>query len=423
MMKRMLAVAMLGVAIFGLTAFAILYVPEITGTFSFWTEFDPVVGQFDAFDLDMDVAYTIGTFEVVSDTTLVMPAIWVWQGFTGTWTTGSIDTYGHMLFGGSTADYLYGEWIAELTFGAIFFEIHGAYLGSSVLGGPAGGWAVRGSGVIGAFDLTSVTEFGAHIEDGDFAGITIVHALTGLERHYSTDPRPYSVDGCSTNFTGQKLTVGLFDICNCAEIEAELYITCKGFSYASLSAADIKTPQLPWLAMDAELVFELETKTLTVAPRLELGDILCFTLYGELDVATSTQFGGFVFPALELVCELGPVTVREVSILDLCEMCLTTEGYGSRVVDVANALANGWDYYPDYWEMLSIAYGGDACCEGEFTFLLNVYFDEDSASLFDWAMTYARVHIPMGEQLGFTFALKATELGAETIAFGIDFSW
>jgi hypothetical protein len=352
-----------------------------------------------------------------------MPADWVWQGFTATWNQIPFDVYGHMLFGGTTADYLYSEWIAEFLFGALFVEFHGAYLGSVVLGGPAAGWAVRASGMMGPFDLTSVTEFSAHIEDDDFAGITIVHALTGLERHYSTDPRPYSTDGCAPSFTGQKLTVGLFDICNCAEIEAELYITCDGFSYASLSAADIATPQVPWLAMDAELVFELETKTLTVAPRLELGDILCFTLYGELDLVSSTQIGGFVFPALELVCELGPVTIREVSLFDLCAMALTTEAYGSRVVDIADALANGWDYYPDYWEMLSIAYGGDACCEGEFTFLLNVYFDEASASLFDWAMTYARVHITMGEQLGFTFAMKATEAGAEYIAFGMDFSW
>ena len=72
MMKRMLAVVLLSVVSLGLTTLA---QEEITGTFSFWTEFDPVVGQFDAFDLDMDVAYRIGTFEVLSDTTLVMPAI------------------------------------------------------------------------------------------------------------------------------------------------------------------------------------------------------------------------------------------------------------------------------------------------------------------------------------------------------------
>jgi len=416
MIKRILAVAVLAVGIFGLTLYG---VGEVSGEFSFWSEFDPLVGQFDELDTGLNLTYTLGDVAFGSDSVVVLPVIWVWHGFQATWSRGGLDFEANLLFGGSTAEYLYSEWILDLVFSGVLVEIHGGWLGDAVLGGPADGWAIRASGTVGPFDITSVTEFGAHIEDDGFAGITIVHALTGLERHYSTDPRALGGGG----FTGQKVTIGLFDFCCADRTEADLYITSAGFGHASFSATDITTPKLPWLSLDAELVFQLETKTLAIEPSLELGDTACFTLYGALGLTSMTQISGITFPAIELVCELGPVTIRDVSLFDLNEMALSTEAYGGRVVNVADALANGWDYYPDYWEMFSIAYAGAACCEGEHTFLVNVYFDVNSTSLFDWAMTYVRADAPFGEQLRFTFAMKAGEAGAEYVAFGIDLSW
>jgi hypothetical protein len=190
-----------------------------------------------------------------------------------------------------------------------------------------------------------------------------------------------------------------------------------------VAATDLQAEHLPWLLLDAELVFESQTKTLLVEPRLELGDFACIEVYGDLVLGSPTQFDGFRFTAIEVTCELGPVTVREVSLFAPCHVALTTEAYGSQLVYIDDALANGWEDYPDYWEMLSISFVGDACCEGEFSFLLNVYFDEDSTSLFDWAMTSVRAHLPLGEQLSFTLGFKATEAGAEYVAFGFDLSW
>ena len=383
-----------------------------------WIGVDPLGGGLDRLDLGLAVDYTLGEVVLSTDGLLVLPGTWVWQGFTAVGRFGGYGLTTNVLFGPSTTDYLYAEAIVELSIGGIDVAWHAAQLSGAVLGGPADGWALRIAGSVGAMDLVSISEFGARIEDDEFDGITIVHAATGLERHYATDPL---VPG--QGFTGEKLSLrGLPFFC--AEIDAGLYFTCAGFEYVSFGVRGIEVGAVPWLTFDVDLTFELQSKSLVLMPRLSLGEVFCVELYTELDWDALTRLlSGIGLYGMELSCELGPVTVRDVVVLDLNRYGITTEAYGGVVERLIDAIEAGHEVYPDYWEMFSIAYHGEGCCGGGFTFLLNVYFDETSTSLFDWAMTYVEAEVPLAGGFSFTLGTVTIPAGVDSLTFGFHLDW
>ena len=395
-----------------------LVAETLSGETSLWIEFDPVAGAFDAVDLGFEVDYTLGAVTLSTDGLLVLPAAWIWQGFSAVGRFGGYGLTTNILFGPSTTDYLYAEAIVELSIGGIDVAWHAAQLSDAVLGGPADGWAVQVAGSVAGFDLVSISEFGARIEDGEFDGITIVHAATGLERHYATDPL---VPG--QGFTGQKVSLRAVDFC-CVDLDATLYLTCAGFDYVSFGVTGIELGLVPWLSFDAEVTFEIDEKSLSLEPRLSLGEVACVVLYTDLEWdAVTLSIDGIGFYGIALVCELGPVTVRDVAVFDLNRYAITTEAYGSVVERLVDAIEAGHSYYPDYWELLSIAYHGEGCCGQEFTFLANVYFDEGSSGLFDWAMTHVEAEIPLARSFSFTLAMEAIPAGIDSLIFGFHVDW
>ena len=415
MKKRILLVLLVGIVSIGLTASA---AGALHGRSWFDVMLDPDVG-FTGMDFGLELAYTIGGFTLGADSLFMLPGQWVWQGFTVTGVLGAFSTEANILMGGAPASYLYAETIMNISIAGIDFSLHAAQLSDAVHGGAADGAAIRAAGSVGAFGIISVTEFGAQIEDDDFGGITIVHAATGRERHYVTDPRVVG-----EGFTGQKFTINHFNFCCGEDITLTAYFTCEGFDYVSFGVEDLLVSNLQWLAIDAELKFELQTKSLLITPKLVLGDIACFELYvGFTPSAGAVGVDTINIHGIELVCQIGPVTVRDVSLFAPCDLALTTERYGSVVMPIVDILAQGMDYYPDYWEMFSIAYAGPACCVGECNFLANVYFDTASTSLFDWAMTHIEAMIPYGDSLAFTFGMEVAQTGLEYLGFGLEVTW
>ena len=390
----------------------------LSGSTSLWIGFDPAAGVLDGLDLGFEVDYTLGAVTLSTDGLFVLAGTWVWQGFSAAGRFGGYGLTTNVLFGPSTTDYLYAEAIVELSIAGIDVGWHAAQLSDAVLGGAADGWAVRVAGSVGTLDLVSITEFGARIEDEEFDGITIVHAATGEERHYATDP---VVPG--QGFTGEKLSVRGLSF-GCADLDATLYLTCTGFEYVSFGVRGIEVGFVPWLAFDMELTFELDEKSLALEPRLLLGEVACVELYAELDWdAAALSIDGIGLYGIELTCRLGSVTVRDVAVFDLDHYVITTEAYGSIVERLVDAIEEGHDYYADYWEMFSIAYTGDGCCGGDLTFLANVYFSEFSSSLFDWAMTHVEAAIPFGAGFSFTLGMEIRPTGIDSLAFGFHIDW
>jgi hypothetical protein len=415
MTKRIVLLVLVGIVGVGLTVSAS---GELHGRSWFDVMLDPSVG-FTGMDYGIELDYIVGGFTFSSDSLFVLPGQWVWQGFTAVGELGGFGAYATALLGGDIAKSLYAETIMTFSIAGIDFALHAAQLSEHVHGGPADGAALRVAGSVGSFGIVSVTEFGAQIEDNEFGGITIVHAATGRERHYLTDPRVVG-----EGFTGQKLTINHFVFCCGEDITATAYIDCDGLDYISFGVEDLMVSNLQWLAIDVQLKFELQTKSLLVTPKLVLGDIACFELYvGYTPTGGAVGVDTIDVNGLELVCQIGPVTVRDVSLFAPSDLALTTERYGSRVLPIVDILASGMDYYPDYWEMFSIAYAGPACCAGEYNFLANVYFDHNSTSLFDWAMTHIEAMMPFGESLVFTFGMEVTQTGLEYLSFGFEARW
>ena len=414
MIQRTAWVMLLVVAV---TAFGLI-AATLSGQTSLWIGLDPLGGGFDTLDLSFDVDYTLGTLTLSTDGLLTLPKAWVWQGFSAVGRVGAYALTTNLLFGPSTTDYLYAEAIVDLSIAGIDLAWHAAQLSNAVLGGPADGWALRIAGQIGSIDLVSISEFGARIRDDDFDGITIVHAATGLERSYATDPL---VPG--KGFTGEKVSLRGIPFC-CAELDASLYLTCDGFLSVTFGMTGIEVERLPWLSFDVDLTFELAEKDLTLAPRLSLGEVACANLYAELDWDVATRsLDGIRFYGLEVSCQLGPVTLRDVAVVDLDHYAITTEAYGSAVERLIDAIADGHDVYPDYWELFSILYFDNSCCGGNLSFLLNVYFDEASASLFDWAMTRIEVSLPVAEAFAFTLAMEIIPASVDDLTFGFHIDW
>jgi len=391
---------------------------ELSGECTFWISFDPLAGTVEEMDLELDVSYTINDVLFSSESLVAYPGTWVWQGFTASGMVGAHAFESNILFGASTAEYLYAEAIVSLAIGGLSFSCHAAQLSDAVLGGPEGGGALRLSGGIGGFELVSVTEFGATIEDEDNDGISIVHIATGLERHYVTDPRPPGGE-----FTGQKVSLSRPDIF-CADVaEGTLYVSCDGFEYVQVDLQGLYVG-LPFIELDTELRFELEEKQLALTPTLSLGEVACVDVYGRVDWdPVSMQMEGIWLGGLEFACQLGKVVVRDVALFDLTEYVITTERFGSHVMETDAALEAGYDFYPDYWELLSVAGTGDSCCGEPFSFLANIYFDQASTNLFDWGMLHVEASIPLTAQVGITLGIETKPSSAEYIAFGVGIRW
>jgi len=416
MMRRRTSLAALAItAVVGLTVYA---AGTLSGQSWCGVTLDPSVG-FTCLDLGVDVSYTLGGVALGTDSLFLVPGLWVWQGFTASGYLGGFGIDGSLLLGGSPAAFLFAEAIASLSLSGIDFALHAAQLGAAVHGGPANGAAIRLAGSLGACDVVSTTEFGVQIEDEDFGGISIVHAATGRARHYLSDPR-----GANEGFTGQKVRVSHTGFCHGGEATATAYLRCGAFEYASLRLEDLSLANLAWLAVDAEFMLKVQSKSVIVSPKLVLGDSACLQLYaGPVPTASGTGVDSVRIYGLELTCEIGRVTLRDVTRFEPHEVGLTTEPYGSRLLLVREILAKGLDYYPDYWQLLSVSYGGEGCCDGTYGLLVNSYFDTASTTLFDWAMLHAEATVPLGDSISLGLGLEIGPVGVIHLQCSCTMEW
>ena len=294
------------------------------------------------------------------------------------------------------------------------FGLYFAQLSDAVLGGAADGFAIRLAGSIGTVDVVSITELGAKIKDDDFDGITIVHAGSGLERSYLTDP---VVVG--QGFTGQKVTASGWSFGCVNDITTTLYLTCAGFDFLKFELETIDVG-LSWLTLDLDLTFQTTVKTIVLTPTLVLADALCIDVYAEVltDAPVGTNTTNTLFDAYNAITGIAiyglgfstswnGITVKELTVLNTGRYAITTQEVGSTIEEIVEALENGHEYYADYWELLSIEVVRDGCCGGTNRFLVNTYFNKDETALFGWGMTHIEV---------------STD-GADCYGVGVETSW
>jgi hypothetical protein len=367
----------------------------------------------------VDLSYETGPVLWTSYSNFQLTVGYLWQEFGVTGHLGAFEIQGDLLFGPSTSDYLYLQLMASLDLAGCEVAAYFAQVSEAVVGGPADGFAIRLSGSIGGLDITSITELGARVRDEDYGGITIVHAASGLYRTYDTNPL---VPG--QGFTGERITLSGLE-CRCAdETKGSLYFTCSGFGSLTLMVEGIET-NLPWLSLDAELVFQIQTKSLVLVPRLTVGQIACLHVYADLVTGGggNAPIEGISVYGLELSCKIGSATFRDLSVLDPSRYAITTPAYGSVIERIADAIDAGHEYYPDYWEMLSLDIPIGGCCGGTSSVTIYTYFSQGSSSLFAWAMTSAEARIAFSDKLEFRGGMEISAAGTKLLHFGVRYEW
>jgi len=417
MTKKILLLEAFVLLLVGLTALA----APFSGTWDAALAVSPNPFSFTELSSTFAVNYTVGGFAGTSTSEFVL-AGFIWQGFGVNGTLGAFSVQGDLLFGASTADFIYDQLIVTTSIAGIDFGLYWAQLSDAVLGGPADGSVLRMAGSIGDIDIENYFELGAQVEDkedNNFNGITIYHAATGLHKHYVTNPLVVG-----QGFTGEKLIVSGWRFGCVEDIATTLYMACQGFDYIKFALTRIETG-IDWLNFDVDLTFQLQTKTLVLTPTINLGENTCIDVYAELltDPAAMTSITGIGIYGLGFVSSFGNVTVKNLTVLNTGCYAITTEEYGSVIEDKADALKYGHAFYPDYWEMFSIEVTGDGCCGGSYTFHANIYFKAGSASLFDWGMTHIEAKIPINAAFFLKSEVEVDTTGVDHIGMGISVSW
>jgi hypothetical protein len=428
--------AVVATALFGLT---LLAAGPFSGSWSnqVLVQTGPVL--FKSIDSILHLDYSFGSLVATSESEVYLTGGFVWQGFGMSGRLGAFDLQTDLLFGPSTSDFIYAQAIVTTSIAGVDLGLYYAQLSDAVLGGPASGVALRLAGSMGEIDVVSVTEFGARIQDDDVDGITIYHTATGLYKGYITNPLvPVASDSsCETGgnkgFTGEKLSVSGWSFGCVADIGTTLYMTQDGFDSFTVDLAGIDAG-ISWLTFDFQLVFALQTKSWSITPTFVVGEAICIDTYFEVltDAPDHTLYDSFTsitgvgLYGLGLVCSWDGVTVKDLTVLDTGSYAITTPEYGSVIEEIVTALEEGHAVYSDYWELLSIEVtGGNECCGGQFSFLVNTYFSKTATSLFGWGMTYVEAKIPFGSTLAFSgsFEVLPAPTGLAHIGFGIEVTW
>ncbi len=418
MTKRILVTTMIIMTLVGLT---LLGDGPLSGSWTSELTFRPN-GDFFQFIRSLEslvvVDYTMTGFAATSSSQFQLLG-YIWQEFEATGTLGAFDCQANMLFGPSTTDFIYAQFLSSVSIAGVDLALYFARLSDAVLGGAADGFAIRLSGIIGTVNVVSISELGAKIKDDDFDGITIVHAGSGLERSYLPDPVVFG-----QGFTGQKVTASGLSFGCVDDIRTTLYITCAGFDFLKFELEGIDVG-LSWLTLDLDLTFQTAVKTMELAPTLVLGDALCIDVYAEVltDAPASSSITGIGIYGLGFSYSWNGVTVKELTVLNTGRYAITTPEHGSVIEEIVEAIENGHDYYADYWELLSIEVVGDGCCGGTNRFLANAYFNRNETAVFGWGMIYIEGRIAVNSTISLSTQVKVSTDGADYYGFGVQVSW
>lgn len=374
---------------------------------------DPAGPFFESLDSTFELTYTVGNFVSSSRSEFLLSG-WIWEGVGVTGRLGAIGLQGDVLFGVSTADFVYAQAIATTAIAGVELGFYTAALSDAVLGGPEGGFVLRFAGTVGALTVESITEFGATID-----GITIVHAATGSSQHYMTNPLV-----AGSGFTGQTVAVSGFSFGCADDIVGSLALTNSGFESLTFDVTGIQTT-LPWLSLDVELEFELQAKSLVLVPQVSLGQVACLDLYADLVTSAggSPSIEGIGMYGIGVTCSWNGVTFKSLSVLDPARYAITTAEYGSIIEEITEAVKSGHTYYPDYWELLSIGVGLDGCCGGQASFSVATYFDHASGTLFDWAMMRVEAKLPISAHMFVNALIGLSDSGFDQVGFEVDVEW
>ena len=201
-------------------------------------------------------------------------------------------------------------------------------------------------------------------------------------------------------------------------------MTYHGFDYLKFSLTGIESG-ISFISFAVDLTFKLHTKALVVTPRLNMGKLSYLELYLDIptDYGTMASINGLELYGLEFITTFANMRIKDLVVFDTRKYAITTEEYGSVIEARATAVEKDHEFYPDYWEMFSIAMSGGGCRGGSYTFLANVYFQCDSPSLFDWGMTHIEALVPISTAISITGEIQVNFMGLNHFILGFEIAW
>lgn len=286
------------------------------------------------------------------------------------------------------------------------------------VGGVVGAFAVGmhlnldPAGAFESWAVTVGTTFGGVVFDLDFTlaeldvelvvgGSTAVGAVdAGFTTTFGGDDN----DICDFDWAGIDVTLE-FPFC-CADVSATIEVDCDGFEQVSLNADGVAIPALPWLEIDAELTYRLETKSLVLSPDLDFGTGLCFDVYVSADMQTGSDtlltIGDIHVDGLKLACTFDRVTFTGISFWG-----------ATRKPSVLG----------EYWEMYKIESNDETCC-GALSFEAAVFFGAGSHNLADISLLSSGIGLELGNPFAFSVDVEF-DLDAATVelVFGFRISF
>jgi hypothetical protein len=188
----------------------------------------------------------------------------------------------------------------------------------------------------------------------------------------------------------------------CADVSAKVDFDCSGFDRLRFDVDDIAIPHLPWLTIDAELTFRMETKELVLSPNFDFDPGLCFDFYVSVEQSGSLALGDVHVDGIKLVCQFDRVTFTGISFW----------GATGKPGELGS-----------YWQMCKLASNAEACC-GALSFEGAIFFDEGSHNLLDVAALEVGLELELGSVLVLTAGVEAdVDVGSMQLDFGFELAF
>lgn len=283
------------------------------------------------------------------------------------------------------------------------------------------------TGILGAYTLTAAVDFNPDATFGSlvtttsvsFAGVLFgtTFTLEGDDTFLIVTVSGYAGDVdinvsvgfgdddavCDFPFDEVTISVGFpFD---CAEISSTLKIGCDGFDRITFSASGIAVPTLPWLTIGANLVYTLQSKSLTLSPTFDFGTVTCIDFYVEVDSSDNFTLNSITLEGIKFSADTGTVTFTGIS-------------FWGDGIKPGRLVGTG------YWEVYTIETNTEACC-GPFSFDVSVFFLENGLRLFDVSLFEANLELTVAPQFVFSTGLEIdVEVSATTVwTLGFAITW
>jgi len=212
----------------------------------------------------------------------------------------------------------------------------------------------------------------------------------------------FNMAASNCSFTFDRIQGTLTFPFGCLEtVTAAWKVSCVGFDELSFATTDL---DIGWscITFDARVAFSTISKTVSLTPKLNLGNDACFTVYASLVAGDGgvTEIAGVSIYGLLISYNWDGVSFESLSYFDGLH----------RVKDT-------------YWERFTIKSTGDSCCGGNLTFEVSTYFQDAHATLFDWAETDMEISIGLASNTTVSTSIVVDTTGIINWIIGFRVTW